>query len=152
MQELIPSQEPRGQDLPVPQGPPDTSGGLNPHSWGVYAAMAADPNDPYGLSLWDPRQYGDFDQHASYEFGEQANSCSAHRPKYPKIRFPENLGVARPVGRKEIQSTPLAEASLVTEWDRLRSIRTWEEKEVQEWSDVRKKLGPGVINHVGRIF
>ena len=48
--------------------------------------------------------------------------------------------MARPVGRKEIQSTPKAEESLATEWDRLRAIRTWDEKGVQEYSDVIARL------------
>ena len=48
--------------------------------------------------------------------------------------------------------TPAAEASLVTEWNRLRAIQTWDEAQVQEWSAVRRSLGKDELNHVGRIF
>ena len=82
----------------------------------------------------------------------QPRLTGEHRPLHPRIRFPENLAVARPVGRKEIESTPKAEEALIKEWGRLRAIRTWLEDQVQEWSVVRRELGPGVINHVGRIF
>ena len=141
-----------GQDATPPTVEPYTSGGLNPYSWGMYAAMTADPSDPYGLSLYDPRAYGDYDPSAENPVSYPVMH-GEHGPKYPNIRFPENLlGVVRPVGRKEIQSTPKAEESLVTEWTRLRKINTWEEDKVMESSQVRKSLCPGVINHVGRIF
>ena len=57
---LIPDGVIPGKDAKPPR-PDDTSGGFNPFSWGVYAAMTADPDDPFGLSLYDPRQYSDYD-------------------------------------------------------------------------------------------
>ena len=52
-----------------------------------------------------------------------------------KIGFPsclDNLCVARPVGKAEIDRTPAAKASMQKEWDRLRSRFVWDEQNPRE--------------------
>ncbi len=46
--------------------------------------------------------------------------------------------VARPVGRKEVESNPEAKRALNKEWDRLRERPTWDETDGHEKRDVAK--------------
>eukprot|EP00975_Prorocentrum_lima_P049490 10353594-Prorocentrum_lima.AAC.1 len=43
--------------------------------------------------------------------------------------------VARSCSIKEALTNPKAKAALDKEWDRLRSIHTWDENKVREWSE-----------------
>eukprot|EP00975_Prorocentrum_lima_P004611 1004588-Prorocentrum_lima.AAC.1 len=46
-----------------------------------------------------------------------------------------------------------AKAALDKEWDRLRSISTWNENEVYEWSEVASRArNSSTQAHMGRIF
>ncbi len=62
--------------------------------------------------------------------------------------------VARPVKAEETASNPEARVAMVLEYGHLRSLnKTWEEEEVEEWSDVReaaRRFGQGC--HVGVVF
>eukprot|EP00975_Prorocentrum_lima_P054829 11494204-Prorocentrum_lima.AAC.1 len=61
--------------------------------------------------------------------------------------------VARSCSLKEALSNPKAKAALDREWDRLRSINTWNENEVREWSEVAQKARHSSSPaHMGRIF
>ena len=74
------------------------------------------------------------------------------RPKVPAVAFPENRFAARPVNRKEVERTPGAQAALKVEWDRLRKIRTWDERWVRRCRDVLREADPKNPDHIGRIF
>ena len=61
--------------------------------------------------------------------------------------------VARPVGHKELKSSPKAQASLDVEWDKLMKKKAWDMGSVREWKSVSheaKKKGKKV--HVGKVF
>ena len=68
--------------------------------------------------------------------------------------------VARPVGSKEVQSNPKAKEAKQAEWDRLRAVirpdgtpGVWDEDQVQECREVRKKAAIDKIKiHIGRVF
>ena len=61
--------------------------------------------------------------------------------------------VARPVGKRELQSSAKAQAALRFEWDALRALLTWNESGVREWSAVsRDAIEKNIRIHVGRIF
>ena len=47
--------------------------------------------------------------------------------------------VARTVGKREIRSTPKAQAALRKEWDSLRRIKAWDESKVREWRSVQQE-------------
>eukprot|EP00969_Alexandrium_andersonii_P109718 4839906-Alexandrium_andersonii.AAC.1 len=90
--------------------------------------------------MCDPADYADAAEYAA--IAENLRTLppkKRHRRKIPTCAFPENLFVARPVGKKEILENPKAQAALKVEWDRLRSIGTWDEAAVEEWSVVRKR-------------
>eukprot|EP00975_Prorocentrum_lima_P058500 12271059-Prorocentrum_lima.AAC.1 len=64
-----------------------------------------------------------------------------------------NAAVARTCSLKEADKNPKARAALDKEWERLKSINTWDESTVREWRDVAKDArfkGEGA--HVGRVF
>ena len=63
---------------------------------------------------------------------------SMHKEKLGFPTCPDNLCVARPVGRKEVASTPLAKASVDKEWEALRFQNVWDEADVREWDDVAR--------------
>eukprot|EP00975_Prorocentrum_lima_P004869 1060673-Prorocentrum_lima.AAC.1 len=46
--------------------------------------------------------------------------------------------VARTCSLKEADKNPKARAALDKEWERLRSINTWDESTVREWKDVAR--------------
>eukprot|EP00975_Prorocentrum_lima_P021787 4589902-Prorocentrum_lima.AAC.1 len=46
--------------------------------------------------------------------------------------------VARTCSLKEADNNPKARAALDKEWERLRSINTWDESTVREWKDVAR--------------
>ena len=117
----------------------------------MYATLTAMDDGRDTFDLYDPAAYADYETNKNDPVTVPRLE-GEHRPKRPVIPFPDNMAVARPVGKKEIQHNPAAEKSLKVEWDRLRSINTWAEDKVREWRGVRRELGPGVINHVGRIF
>jgi hypothetical protein len=62
-----------------------------------------------------------------------------------------NALVARPVGQKEINNTPAAQAAL--EWNKLLSKGAWDYSTVREWSDVSKEAIKNKTKvHVGKAF
>ena len=61
--------------------------------------------------------------------------------------------VARPVGRKEIESNADAQKSIDVEWHNLESKGAWDYNTVREWSQVVKEAkGKSEKVHVGKIF
>jgi len=85
---------------------------------------------------------------------------SEHRDKNPlETPLPFNALVARPVPRRERDSTPAALEAVAKEWKRLRSIKhrngvgVWDETRVREKADVAREAdAQGVIVHFARIF
>ena len=83
-----------------------------------------------------------------------------HRTKGSGPRQAFNAAVARPVGAKEIASTPRAQESLDAEWARLRAVPRpdgkkgcWDEDQVCEWQDIKRAAAlSGGKAHIGRIF
>ena len=68
------------------------------------------------------------------------------------FHFPNAL-VARPVGQKEINNTPAAQAALDKEWNNLTSKGAWDYSTVREWDDVsREAIKNKTKVHVGKIF
>ena len=64
-----------------------------------------------------------------------------------------NAAVARPIQRKELQSSPAAMKALANEAEKLKSRGTWDLSSVREWSDVsRDAKSNNQKVHVGRIF
>merc|ERR1712004_149035 len=61
-----------------------------------------------------------------------------HRPKLRR-RLPIPACVARPVSRREQRANDDARKAMKKDWDRLRSMDTWDETEVLEWRDVARK-------------
>ena len=76
-----------------------------------------------------------------------AENCSSlHREKIGLPPYPDNLCVARPVGKAEIDRTPAAKASMKKEWDRLRSKMVWDEQHPREWDEVRSEAKRGGVH------
>ena len=64
-----------------------------------------------------------------------------------------NALAARPVGQKEINNTPAAQAALDKEWNNLTSKGAWDYSTVREWEDVsREAIKNKTKVHVGKIF
>ena len=61
----------------------------------------------------------------------------AHREQIGLSLYPDNLCVARPVGKAAIDKTPAAKEAMRKEWDRLRSKYVWDEDHPREWDGVR---------------
>ena len=59
-----------------------------------------------------------------------------HRVKVAPRRFPFNALVARPVGKKEIESNPKAKAAMDKEWNRLKEKNVWNIEVVRDMSAV----------------
>ena len=76
-----------------------------------------------------------------------------HREKLWE-EHPDKLAlVARPVKPAEIASNPRAKKAVDEEWEKLRKITTWKEKEVREYDDVVKEAkGKSKEVHFGRVF
>eukprot|EP00975_Prorocentrum_lima_P010614 2253995-Prorocentrum_lima.AAC.1 len=73
------------------------------------------------------------------------------KEKLPKGR--DNAAVARTCSLKEADKNPKANAALDKEWERLKSINTWDESTVREWKDVaREARTKSEGAHVGRVF
>jgi hypothetical protein len=67
--------------------------------------------------------------------------------------IPYSAFVARPVSKKEIQSSAEAQKALQKEWDKLRTAGCWDESQVREWRDVAEEAkNANKKVHVGRIF
>ena len=79
-----------------------------------------------------------------------------HRDKLGTSPYPDNLCVARPVGKADIEKTPAAKEAMKKEWDRLRSRYVWDEDHPREWDDVRVEArrggGGGYTVHLGYLF
>ncbi len=64
---------------------------------------------------------------------------TVHREKLPtELPMSGWAAVARSVNRKEVATTPEAQAAMKKEWDALRALRTWEENKVREWQEIRQ--------------
>ena len=64
-----------------------------------------------------------------------------HRNKESHRTFPFNVCVARSVSKREIETSPDAQAALLKEWERLRQAGCWDETSVREWSEVADMAG-----------
>ena len=61
--------------------------------------------------------------------------------------------VARPVGQKEINNTPAAQAALDKKWNNLTSKGAWDYSTVREWDDVSKETIKNKTKfHLAKIF
>ena len=75
-----------------------------------------------------------------------------HRIKFEPSKFPFVSMVARPVGRKEIETNPTAKASVDAEWAKLRKRQTWDESKPREKQDVvREAKKDNRTIHFGHI-
>ena len=64
-----------------------------------------------------------------------------------------NALVARPVGQKEINNTPAAQAALDKEWNNLAKKGAWDCPTVREWDDVSKEAIKNKTKvHVGKMI
>ena len=76
-----------------------------------------------------------------------------HREKDGFSRCLDNLCVARPVGKVEVDRAPAAKASMQKEWDRLRSKFVWDKHHPREWDEVRSEAERGGYTvHMGYLF
>ncbi|MFM7980148.1 MAG: hypothetical protein ACKPKO_12610, partial [Candidatus Fonsibacter sp.] len=76
-----------------------------------------------------------------------------HRDMISIKRCPDNICVARPVGKSEIERTPAAKQAMQKEWDRLRSKNVWDEDNPRDWDDVRSEARRGGYTvHMGYLF
>ena len=113
-------------------------------------------NDEHALlsigsyNAWKYSDYTTLQEH------RPGGSDARHRGHYTEgSLFPFNACVARPVGKKELESTAKAREAVKKEWDRLREIKTWDEDTVMEWADVVKlarQQGREKDVHVGRLI
>ena len=104
-----------------------------------------DKNHPKGQCIdKDPR---------NGTFGKRKTK-QIHREKSKRLwYYCYNACVARPVKRKEIDETPKAQAALDEEWNRLKSIGTWNEDGVREWNEVAEEARQANKKiHVADIF
>eukprot|EP00969_Alexandrium_andersonii_P238934 10547295-Alexandrium_andersonii.AAC.1 len=86
--------------------------------WSVWGHTRDSPE-----LMCDPADYaGAADYAAVAENLLSLSPQKRHRRKIPTCAFPENLFVARPVGKREILENPKAQAALQVEWGRLRGI------------------------------
>ena len=70
----------------------------------------------------------------------EVKHVSRHRLKIPKKPlFPYAACVARPVNKAEIAKTPKAQDAMKKAWDRLRAKDVWDENDVEDWDDVRRR-------------
>ena len=89
-----------------------------------------------------------------------SDSTRPHRERNPALSpMVFDAVVARPVGRKERNSTPKALEAVAKEWQRLRTIKhrdgvgVWDESRVREKSRVRHEArDKGITMHFARIF
>jgi len=82
------------------------------------------------------------------------NGGDTHRDKERSMCMDDGWAlVVRSVGRRELESSPGAQAAMKKEWDAFRSLGTWDEKGVRPWAQVSEEARKqGVKAHVGRIF
>ena len=67
--------------------------------------------------------------------------------------FIMNAFVSRPVGQKEINNNPAAQAALDKEWNNLVTKGAWDYKTVREWKDVSDEAIKSKTKvHVGKVF
>ena len=59
-----------------------------------------------------------------------------HRDLIPAHAYPFPACVARPVGRKQIESAPKAQVALDIEWVKLVDGKVWGQSKAREWADV----------------
>jgi len=55
------------------------------------------------------------------------------------VTFANNAVVARPVGKKERERMPSAQAAMKAESARLRAKSTWDNSVIREWDDVARE-------------
>ncbi|MFM7988774.1 MAG: hypothetical protein ACKPKO_56615, partial [Candidatus Fonsibacter sp.] len=65
-----------------------------------------------------------------------SESSQQHRDFLGFRLCPDNLCVARPVGKHEIERTPAAKMAMKKEWGRLRSKHVWDEDHPRDWDEV----------------
>ena len=93
------------------------------------------------------------DEELEYSCMPTAPYTPKHRNRNPKYQMPFSACVARPVGKKELNSTPKALKAILEEWEKLRKAGTWDETKVREWDDVAAEARrTNKKAHVGRIF
>ncbi|MDE0839722.1 MAG: hypothetical protein OSB41_11810, partial [Kiritimatiellae bacterium] len=87
------------------------------------------------------------DVHGWYTDGDE---CRDERYKYHKI-----AAIARPVSKKELETSEKAQTTIKDEWDRLIALKVWSQdiKDVKSWDEVRADFAARNEEvHVGRLF
>ncbi len=75
-----------------------------------------------------------------------------HRNKDNPLVGSFSVMVARPVGRKEVESNPEAKRAIGKEWNRLRDRPTWDEDDGHEKQEVARAAREGGYEvHFGRL-
>ncbi len=75
-----------------------------------------------------------------------------HRHKDNPLVGSFSATVARPVGRKEVESNPKAKKAIGREWNRLRDKPTWDEDDEHEKQEVAQDARDGGYDvHFGRL-
>ncbi|MFM7980131.1 MAG: hypothetical protein ACKPKO_12525, partial [Candidatus Fonsibacter sp.] len=93
------------------------------------------------------------DKSFSMPLSSSSESVPQHRDLLGFCLCPDNLCVARPVGKHEIERTPAAKLAMQKEWDRLRSKNVWDENHPRDWDEVRSDARRGGYTvHMGYLF
>ena len=112
--------------------------------WETFVAELGEPGVSPSASCHSPQQVPGLLRRTS-------DDAYGHRDKLGTSLYPDNLCVARPVGKAEIEKTPAAKAATKKEWDRLRSKYVWDEDHPREWDDVRAEARRGGVYSTSRI-
>ncbi|MFM7981987.1 MAG: hypothetical protein ACKPKO_21980, partial [Candidatus Fonsibacter sp.] len=93
------------------------------------------------------------DKSFSMPLSSSSESIQQHRDFLGFRLCPENLCVARLVGKNEIERSPAAKLAMQKEWDCLRSKNVWDENHPRDWDEVRSdaRLG-GYTVHMGYVL
>ena len=84
---------------------------------------------------------------------DDSPTCRMHRDKIAANSLPDNLCVARPVGKAAIETTPAAKDVMQNALDRLRSKDGWDDAHPREWDEVRAEAQKsGVTVRMGYLF
>ena len=84
---------------------------------------------------------------------DDSPKCRMHREKIVVNSIPDNLCVACPVGKADIERTLAANVAMNKEWDRLRSKDVWDEAYPRDWDEARAEAQKsGVTVQMGYMF
>ena len=102
----------------------------------TFVAELSEPGVSPSVSCSSPQKRSGLPRRTS-------DDAYGHRDKLGTSPYPDNLCVARLVGKAEIEKTPAAMEAVKKEWDRLRSKYVWDEDHPREWDDVRVEARRG---------